>query len=185
MNVENGPNEIFERIKKKLYIRSPRHVADKAVTATEFVARKTILVKQLDLERRFYELEFHKTVQDQDLFSPRYNALREMAVHPEASEALRQHFRSQSVSPSVFAAANRNIYEARRRLREIRTVDLTKKNLEIQNIKKSLAVGEKILKLRREPIAKNPFEIAGSEINPVFDQKDKEARLIHDHYCMQ
>lgn len=47
----------FEIIKRKLYIRSPKHVADDAVSASKTVTRETVDVRATELESKFYQLE--------------------------------------------------------------------------------------------------------------------------------
>ena len=71
----------FEVIKRKLYIRSPRHVADEAVTASKKVTRQTEIICPTKLERQFYELEM-KDIHSPNKFSEVYYSLRQMMVHP-------------------------------------------------------------------------------------------------------
>jgi superfamily II DNA or RNA helicase len=138
-------NHTFERIKRKLYIRSPRHVADQAVAAT--VTRRTEYVPRLELEQRFYNLEEAKirsenagNAEVHNLFSTMYYPLREMTVHPEASAGLRQVFSSSSsphqhhqhiraVSTSVQGAARRAIRDAKQRLRQLAASHRSAENL--------------------------------------------------------
>jgi hypothetical protein len=79
----------FEKIKRKLYIRSPKHVSDEAVTASKMVTKETVYVEATALERKFFELEKNDVGGLRDEFSPDYFPLRQMMVHPEASKKLR------------------------------------------------------------------------------------------------
>lgn len=79
----------FEVIKRKLYIRSPKHVADEAVTASQTVTSNTINIDATDLERKFFELEQNEIASGES-FGEEYNSLRQMINHPEASRKLRE-----------------------------------------------------------------------------------------------
>ena len=107
MNYNLHSSHPFEIIKRKLYIRSPKHVADDAVSASKTVTRETVAVGATELESRFYQLEMEDIVSC-DPFdaqvrfllntrcltelsnhchsTPQYDSLRQMMVHPEASE---------------------------------------------------------------------------------------------------
>jgi len=79
----------FEIIKRKLYIRSPKHVADAAVTASKLVKEEKLIVDATELERKFFELE-QNDIMSTDIFGSEYASLRQMMVHPEASKKLRE-----------------------------------------------------------------------------------------------
>ncbi|KAL3942391.1 MAG: hypothetical protein SGARI_000285 [Bacillariaceae sp.] len=139
----------FERIKRQLYIRSPPAVAQEAVAASSLVTRTTEYVAPLVLEQKFYELQ-EKTIEGEqqaaaiaagkatstgkakNYFDPCYNVLREMTVHPEASDTFRKvkargKFRKEytrSVSTSVQGAARRAVHEAKKELEECKKTDL-------------------------------------------------------------
>ena len=55
VNYELSPYHPFEKIKRKLYIRSPKHVSDEAVTATKLVTKETIYIDATPLERKFFD----------------------------------------------------------------------------------------------------------------------------------
>jgi len=190
----------FERIKRKLYIRSPRHVADQAVTASQSVTRTTQTVPQMDLERRFYEVESHRIRNSigfeptAGLFGSLYYPLREMTVHPEASEQLREQMsRSQQrqggasvrpVSASVTAAASRAVATARERLGKLNGTELVRAHKQLRDATRSLQLAEKIRELRAHPVAANPFAAAGPLGTDVTRAiRDREAQMVHDHYC--
>ena len=143
-------HHIFERIKSKLYIKSPKHVADDVISNnnTVTVERNTEYIIPLDLEQRFYLAEEQQIVvghpttatatavvaeSHQNInhkFGECYRALREMTVHPEASKELREVFTTstngnsksyvRSVSTSVQAAVRRAITDAKRQLDELK-----------------------------------------------------------------
>ena len=69
----------FEIIKRKLYIRSPKHVADAAVTASKLVKEEKLIVDATELERKFFELE-QNDIKSTDIFGSEYASLRQMMV---------------------------------------------------------------------------------------------------------
>jgi hypothetical protein len=189
----------FERIKRKLYIRSPRHVADEAVTAK--VTRQTTYVTSLDIEQQFYQLEQDRVHEDPNispctsLFAEPYRSLREMTVHPEASADLRQVMGQQQqvhhhgsytrpVSKSVDMAAQEAVSTARSQLRQLKQRDPQKMEREQQAIARSISLAKKVKAFREiTPLLTNVF--AGA-VGPekILARKAKEARLIHDEYCV-
>ena len=62
VNYNLNASHPFEIIKRKLYIRSPKHVADDAVTASKTVTRETVVVRATELESRFYQLAMEDIV---------------------------------------------------------------------------------------------------------------------------
>ena len=179
----------FELIKRKLYIRSPPHVADEAVHAKQKVQRQVIQVQQLNLEQRFYQLELGRLASGGrgDKFDSEFYPLREMTVHPEASKELReqmlgasQRYTSGPGSKSVGATASLAVREARRRLREIEATNLEKSFKECVAISNSLTLVEKVIKHREGPVAANPFAVKSGD---MAQHQTKEERIIHDHYC--
>ena len=198
-----GTDSTLERIKKRLYIRSPRHVADTAVSVT--VQRQTITVTPLDLETRFSLLEVQRIQQENSnlleqktgvelLFTEQYNPVREMAVHPEASQELRKQMtRSSSakhvivrpVSQSVDMAAQRAIQTAQQRLRELQSSP-ARWARQVRDTDKTLALAIKLQQFRAtfRPVGNTnmPFGI-GDGSNVTEQRETKERQLIHDHYC--
>lgn len=195
----------FEQIKRKLYIRSPRHVADKAKVVS--VKRNTEYVAQLDLERRFYQLE-KKNLDEcaskspgadkSSPFGSRMDSLRQMTVHPEASAELRQVFSAgnrpyqRPVSSSVNSAAQRSIQDARRRLSELNQPHNSEPFLQkqLRGIQRSIQLTEKIQSFRQDtPLRVSVFQGANHMSNTVSDatliqaRLQKERLLIHDFYC--
>ena len=146
----------FENIKRKLYIRSPPHVVDQAV-CTE-VTRVTEYVTPLTIEQQFYRLEERNVQTTSDdtgianspsnQFGEPCRALREMTVHPEASQSLRQvmsaHGReyTRNVSASVQGAAQRSIRESKARLNDLVIAPAMVKN--IKGISTSLSLAKKV-----------------------------------------
>lgn len=93
------PSHTFEKIKHKLYIRSPRHVAEDAVVATKSMVKNTLMVPQMQVEATFYQMELQRIREEQqeannhandNYFDVTYASLREMTVHLEASQELRE-----------------------------------------------------------------------------------------------
>ena len=146
----------FEIIKHKLYIRSPKHVADVAVTASQKVTQTTNQVDATALERKFFELE-QDDIASRDKFGEDYASLRQMMVHPEASKKLREQingrdedYRGGRTAHNVarnnrtvgrFATVNsfarRSLDTARGRFRELNQVELPRAAKEIEEIRSS------------------------------------------------
>jgi hypothetical protein len=160
-------DHVFERIKRQIYIRSPRHVADQAVTASNMVTRTTQYIAQLDLEQRFCNLELNSIKENHGDFDPAYHPLRQMTVHPEASEKLRRQMsqenrnnnshnnsvRSVPTAGSVNQAGQRAIIAAKARLHTIQDLDLKRAAKQLRDATRSLDLAEKILVHRLRPVA--------------------------------
>jgi hypothetical protein len=196
-------NHTFEVIKRKLYIRSPRDVADQAVTATKKVTKMTVAVNPSSLETNFYSLEA-ADIMPQDrgkVFSNAYDSLRQMMVHPEASKKLREQIhgkkkpndqskgRSAPAAPqvgrynSVNSFARSSLAQARTRLRKIDIEEFpaAQKQLIMTRVSKMLAI--KIRQLRASPRHHNPFQNVNSTIVSVVPMETDEATAIHEYYC--
>jgi hypothetical protein len=65
----------FEKMKRKLYIRSPKHVSDEAVTASQLVTKTTMYVDVTALERQFYELKKNEVGGLHDKFNVAYDSV--------------------------------------------------------------------------------------------------------------
>ena len=96
----------FLVIKRKLYIRSPRHIADEAVTASRKSTRSTVYVDATPLERKFFELECAYIGSSPSIFGVENASLRQMMIHPEACKKLREHADGGSKSVGRFATVN-------------------------------------------------------------------------------
>jgi Helicase conserved C-terminal domain len=183
---------VFERIKRQIYIRSPRHVADHAVTARQLVTRTTRYISQLDLEQRFYMLENNSIANFDGFFDPVYFPLRQMTVHPEASERLRRqmsqasHNSSSSNNPlsaSVNQAGQRAILAAKARLRIIEGHDLKRAAKQLRDATRSLELAEKIAAHRARPVATSVFSVGNSGTDATRASREEEKKIVHDHYC--
>ena len=197
----------FEQIKRKLYIKSPRHVADTAKVVT--VVRNTKYVAPLELEKRFYKLEWEQQQSlggISNLFGERMNALRQMTVHPEASAELRQVFLGNStnrntkggntyqrpVSNSVQGAAQKSILNDKRRLSALQQQPATMVQHQLQSIAKSIALVMKVQAFRQStPLRVSVFAATGateetrvSNAALVYARQQKERQCIHDSFCV-
>lgn len=190
VNYKLPENHTFEIIKRKLYIKSPRHIAQSVSVANQ-VIRKTIQVPQLDIEQRFYELELKRvhpenpSFDEETLFSEALNPLREMTVHPEASQDLRDQMRlgQQLQSSSVSAVGDKALKAANHRLRQLENRDLAKVQQFVRNTGRSLELAKSIQKMRRNaPRAKNVFDgpVAKEQLK---EHEEHEKAIIHAHYC--
>ena len=214
LDVENagrlGAWHPFEKIKAKLYVRSPQSVADEAVEATASVTKQTINIDPRPVEKTFYNIAYGKAMQlatnprngewDQSYFS-----CRQMTVHPEASADLRQQlasnrnstssaFGSSSSSSSVnrvgrYASvdsfARQSLNAARSRLRELQSSTCIPRQLEeVRYTSKSLQLAEKVKAHRASaPRAANPFAATGNADASDFSAMEREAEMIHDFFC--
>ena len=196
-------NHTFEIIKRKLYIRSPRHVADDAVTATKKVTKTTITVNPIPLERKFYELETADIeIQDRGkLFSEGYNSLRQMMVHPQASEKLREQAHGNKKNANSNGANNRlmitgtpgvgrqksvssfaksSLAQAKARMTALKfEIPNAEKQLMRTRMSQNLAI--KIKNLRNEPTQHNPF--LNSNPSNTTSMVEREAKAIHEFFC--
>jgi Helicase conserved C-terminal domain len=175
-------------------------VADQAVTASQLVTRTTRYISQLDLEQRFYSLENNSIANfDASHFDPVYFPLRQMTVHPEASEKLRRQMsqansssnsnnnRVRPVSTSVGSvnqAGQRAILAAKARLRDIEGQDLKRAAKQMRDATRSLELAEKILVHRARPVATSVFDVVGhSATDMTRASRELEKKIVHDHYC--
>ena len=82
----------FEIIKRKLYIRSPKSVAEEAVSASKTVTKQMIPVEALPVEKQFYQVELQKIMKENGGatcgFDDVFDTLRQMTVHPEAAKVV-------------------------------------------------------------------------------------------------
>ena len=259
MNVEVDQelptNHPFEQIKRKLYIKSPRHVADSA-KKNVILIRNTQYVTPLELEQKFYQLEQQrlasaasteaaavaasavKTVvarkahaavmgkqkrqttldascrvtsiaattgdtETTNLFAGRYDSLRQMTVHPEASAELRQVLQQQGgaggsrrtyqrpVSSSVQSAAERAVADAKRRLvelngRGIENNPVIQQNL-LRHLQRSIGLAEKVQVFRQNtPLRVSVFEAGQNATTDAalrYACQQMERQFIHSEYC--
>ena len=204
MDVETN-NELprwhpFEIIKRKLYIRSPKDVADEAVVATKRVSEETLMVEATDLERKFFELEQNDIVST-NIFAEEYFSLRQMMVHPEASRKLREQINGKDADQrggkrakqvknrnnqvgrftTVNSFARRSLNEARARLSQIERTSIPDAEREIKNVQSSLYLAMKVRQVRQSAVQANPF--ARRSVEPPVCLLTKEAETIHAHYC--
>lgn len=190
----------FEIIKRKLYIRSPKHVADDAVVASKRVTEETLIVEATELERKFFELEMND-IASSNIFSEEYFSLRQMMVHPEASKKLREQIngkdsdqrggqrakevqnRNRQVGrfATVNSFARRSLGEAKSRFSEIEKNLLPSAEREISMVRSSLYLGMKVRQVRQSAVQANPFSRPSEE--PPVCLLTKEAEEIHNHYC--
>jgi len=184
----------FENIKRKLYIRSPKHVADGAVIAKKMVSKETIYVDATKLERKFFDLEKNDIVDGRDyIFSEGYASLRQMMVHPEASKKLREQIsgndkdkgkgrkndRGVGRYTSVNSFARSSLAQAKSRLNDI-TMEMPQAEKEIGYSRLSVNLARKILMKRNEPVQNNPF---GSKNVTTSNKITSEADAIHEYFC--
>lgn len=189
-------NHVFEKIKRKLYIKSPRHVADQAVVATKSVVKKTIRVEQMNVEQTFYEMELERIRQDEtriasnDYFSSEYDSLREMTVHPEASHELRQQAigkqqQQQQTSVGQFSSvssfAKVSLERAKSREKELIKLVKTAKE-QLHSTEQSLVLAQQVKKIRQLPVTANPFAGTNTATDALLKQKLEEDK-IHDMHC--
>ena len=191
----------FETIKRKLYIRSPKHVADEAVTASQHVTKDTIYVEATALERKFFELE-KKDISDWgDAFGPEYDSLRQMMVHPEASKKLReqingkddehqsgksgQKIQQKNTQVGRFATVNSfarsSLAQAKLRHEQLEHIDIPNMKKELEHTRTSWYLALKIRQLRMSPTQANPFK--KKDVRSADFQAQLEANAIHEYYC--
>ena len=196
----------FEQIKRKLYIKSPRHVADTAKVVT--VVRNTKRVVPLELEKRFYKLEWDQQQAlgtTSNLFGERMNALRQMTVHPEASAELRQVFLGnitnsnkkggksyqRPVSKTVQGAAQKSILNDKCRLSALQQQPALIVQHKLQAIGRSIALVMKVQAFRQStPLRVSVFaatsgtdETRVSNATLLYTRQQKERQCIHDSFC--
>jgi len=199
----------FEKIKAKLYVRSPQSVADEAVVATASVNKQTVTVVPRDIEKTFYGIAYGKGMAMQTNsalgdWDPSFHSCRQLTVHPEASEDLRKQLAanrsssSSSSSSSSTAAVNRvgryasvdsfarqSLNAARSRLRDLQSSDyIPRLQVEVKDTKKSLEVAEKVKNFREnDSRAANPFAAVGNADASDTAAMQREANVIHDYFC--
>lgn len=192
----------FEIIKRKLYIRSPKHVADMAVTASQKVTRSTIMVEATMLERKFFELEEDDIPSGSSLFSEGAASLRQMLDHPEASKKLREQINGRDEDQrggekarrvaqkntivGRFATTNsfarHSLEAAKARSKQIDMIEIPEAQSEIEIVRLSLNLALKIRQIRASPVQANPFERATTAM-PAVCLETNEANAIHSFYC--
>jgi len=186
--VELPRNHPFEVIKRKLYIRSPRHIADEAVTASRKTTRSTVYVDATPLERKFFELECADIGSSPSIFGDEYASLRQMMIHPEACKKLREDADAGSKSVGRFATVNsfakRSLATAKERLRELVGTLLPNAQRDIDLIKSSWHLALKIRQVRESaPVQANPFARREESSTPaVFCLETEEDNAIRA-YC--
>ncbi|KAK3277257.1 hypothetical protein CYMTET_14724 [Cymbomonas tetramitiformis] len=79
----------FEIIKRKLYVRNPEHVRQKAVTSVISVLPHVVQVSPLAVEQAFYESETAAIPAAVSKWDATYETVRQMCCHPAASRAFR------------------------------------------------------------------------------------------------
>ena len=199
----------FEKIKAKLYVRSPQSVADDAVEATASVTKQTIDVAPRPVEKTFYNIAHGKAAQlvtnpQNGEWDQSYYSCRQLTVHPEASADLRQQlasnrssassaFSSSSASSvnrvgryaSVDSFARQSLNAARSRLRELQSSTCIPRQVEeVKYTSKSLQLAEKVKTHRSSaPRAANPFAATGNADASDTAAMEREAEMIHDYFC--
>jgi SNF2 family DNA or RNA helicase len=191
----------FEVIKRKLYIRSPKDVADDAVVASKRVTEETLHVEATELERKFFELEMNDIVSN-NIFSEEYFSLRQMMVHPEASRKLREQINGKDADnrggqrgrqvqnrnsqvgrfATVNSFARRSLNEAKTRFTQLEKHSIPTAEREISMVKSSWYLAMKVRQVRQSAVQANPFS-RPSEDDPPVCLLTKEAEEIHKHYC--
>lgn len=201
VNHDLPPYHPFEKIKRKLYIRSPKHVSDDAVTAAKKVTKETVYVDATELERKFYELE-KNDIAGYDIFSEAYSSLRQMMVHPEASKKLREQINGKDEDQrggdkakkvkrmnntvgrfaTVNSFARLSLAQARERceLIEDRLIPDAAKDMELTRYSLNLAM--KIRQVRSSPVQPNPFA-RREDAAPPMCMETLQADAIHQYYC--
>lgn len=197
----------FEQIKRKLYIKSPRHVADAAKKDVTLI-RCTEYVNPLELEQKFYQLEQQQLISaasteaaavdtKTNLFEERFNSLRQMTVHPEANAELRQVLQQnhggggkkrtyqRPVSSSVQSAAQRAVWDAKRRLAELDQqfpTDAAAQKILVA-LKRSIDLAERVNAFRlTTPMRQSVFERgqdATSDTALRYARRQRERETIH------
>lgn len=181
----------FEIIKRKLYIRSPKHVADDAVSASKTVTRETVDVRATELESKFYQLEKEDIVSS-DPFDAQYDSLRQMMVHPEASKRLREEIVGRDAAAqqqvgrfhSVASFARSSLATARSRLSDVTNKLIPNSELDIKVNRFSLNLALKIRQVRNEPLQANPFATAATATSQTINTslEAREADAIRSFY---
>ena len=201
VNYDLPYNHPFEKIKRKLYIRSPKHVSDDAVTASKLVTRETIYVEVTALERKFFELEKNDVGDHRNKFIDAYIPLRQMMVHPEASKKLREQIngkdddqreggekakkvaqKNNSVGryASVNSFARSSLMQAKMRHAQLESHAIPTATKDVASAKCSLYVAMKVRQVRASPVIQNPF--ANQSELTVESPKELEAKAIRDYY---
>ncbi|KAL7500622.1 hypothetical protein ACHAWT_011254 [Skeletonema menzelii] len=190
----------FEIIKRKLYIRSPKHVADDAVVASKLVTEEKLLVEATELERKFFELEMND-IASRNIFCEEYFSLRQMMVHPEASKKLREQINGKDADQrggqrgkqiqnknrqvgrfaTVNSFARRSLSEAKTRFTELEKHSVPNAERGISMVRSSLYLGMKIRQVRNSAVQANPFSRPSDD--PPVCLLTKEAEEIHKYYC--
>jgi hypothetical protein len=191
-------NHPFEVIKRKLYIRSPKHVADEAVTASKKTTHITIYVDATPLERKFFELE-SDSIDATSVFGDEYASLRQMMIHPEACKKLREDAKgggngrskdnNKSNAVGQFATVNsfarRSLTTAKDRLQELDRTLIPNAQKDIDLMRSSWYLALKIQQLRETAaIQANPF--ARREESPsatAVSTHEEEDNAIHAYFC--
>ena len=200
----------FEKIKAKLYVRSPQSVADEAVEATASVTKQTINIDARPVENTFYNIAYGKATQlatnrENGEWDQSFYSCRQMTVHPEASVELRQQlashrnsgssaFGSSSSSSSVnrvgrYATvdsfARQSLNAARSRLSELKSsTSIPRQVEEVKYTSKSLQLAEAVKSHRASaPRAANPFAATGNTDASDSAAMEREAEGIHDYFC--
>ncbi|KAL7547347.1 hypothetical protein ACHAWF_010667 [Thalassiosira exigua] len=197
-----GHNHPFEVIKRKLYIRSPQHVAEDAVTASKKVSTTTIRVHPTELERKFHKLE-KNTIASRDAFDEEYASLRQMMVHPEASKKLREQIngkdgdtrggktgravKQKNRTVGRFATVNsfalRSLHTAKDRYKELERTVLPMAEKEITDIRSTWYLAMKVKEVRSSAVQSNPFARQEGGAQVPLCLATEEAKAIHDYYC--
>lgn len=186
----------FENIKRKLYIRSPKHVADEAVTASQQVTKETVYFDATELERRFFQLEMNDIAASDrdDIFGEHYNSLRQIMVHPEASKKLREQLNGTDDQQGAaqknkrvgrFATINSfarsSMATAEKRLQELKYTTIPDQEKDVQNTKNSWHVALKIRQERLKPVANGIF---GQQNDTAQESlANRELKEIHSYFC--
>ena len=184
----------FEIIKRHLYIRSPGAVALAAVAASARVQHLTVPVAQSELERQFYHIELQAALEElgqphaRPSFGRAFEPLREMTVHPEASETLRSQASNSNGdaaaiggSSSLGAFARASLGHGRARLAAL-SEEVPRAEHAMRVTQQSAEFGVKLEQWVEEQRAGAGLQTglwgnAGPHAPCTID------RLVHDHVC--
>ena len=201
VNYDLPHNHPFEKIKRKLYIRSPKHVSDDAVTASKLVKRETVYVEASVLERKFFELEMKEAGDHSNKFMDVYIPLRQMMVHPEASRKLREQIngkddnqreggkkaikvsqKNSSVGryASVNSFARSSLMQAKMRCAQLESNLIPTATRDVASARCCLYVAMKVLQVRTSPVIQNPFASQNELTRGSFNEM--ETKAIEDYY---
>jgi len=203
----------FEIIKRKLYIRSPKSVAEEAVQASKTVTKQIIHVESLEVEKQFYQVELQKVLKEGDGetfgFGSIFNTLRQLTVHPEAAQVVREEAQGNEANPTTLAVtassnnsvggayssiqsmAKASLISAKRSLREAKA-ELKKFDKDLPTLESSVQLARAIQENRDRPRVQGPFSLDAmisphmmitrqdTELIQAFCQTHSKVRTLND-----